>query len=196
MRSQNINKWNLRGWKLEPNYSPRTLVGDWYEERRTFDRKSIPSLSTYKMDYQNCTSSRDWRTLWSIKCKQEGGLGTKHLMDNHSDKYLKDRLSTYNLEYSEPFKAQSIRYQPRKWDRHHSVWVPEKLDLPLPKGETLYGMIQQMKSDLHDDYNLEKNTTKSFVLPTNSLRKVKFDEPKLSYRHVDSNKLGKKLDKA
>ena len=53
-------------------------------------------------------------------------------MDNHSDKYLKDRLSTYNLEYSEPFKAQSIRYQPRKWDRHHSVWVPEKLDLPLP----------------------------------------------------------------
>lgn len=136
MRSQNINKWNLRGWKLEPNYSPRTLVGDWYEERRTvswtlskivklyflctrsafflliffecsavrihyqwfiqpnnrqqniyitlfffsiqFDRKSIPSLSTYKMDYQNCTSSRDWRTLWSIKCKQEVGVQLLH----------------------------------------------------------------------------------------------------------------------
>ena len=30
------------------------------------------------MDYQNCTSSRDWRTLWSIKCKQEVGVQLLH----------------------------------------------------------------------------------------------------------------------
>ena len=51
MRSQNINKWNLRGWKLEPNYSPRTLVGDWYEERRTVSwTLSSQTLFFYVLD--------------------------------------------------------------------------------------------------------------------------------------------------
>ena len=33
MKKGNVNKWDLPGWKFEPAYSSRTLVGDWFEER-------------------------------------------------------------------------------------------------------------------------------------------------------------------
>ena len=69
------------------------------------------------------------KTIWFCF---KGGLGRKHLLDHHSNEPFKERRSTYNLEYSQPFKMQYSRYQPRKWDRHRCAWVPERLDLHLP----------------------------------------------------------------
>ena len=45
-----MNKWDLPGWKFEPGYSPRTLVGDWFEERKivseTFYHESQLAITT------------------------------------------------------------------------------------------------------------------------------------------------------
>lgn len=38
MKKGNVSKWDLPGWKFEPSYSSRTLVGDWFEERKVVSK--------------------------------------------------------------------------------------------------------------------------------------------------------------
>ena len=54
MGSKNINKWNLRGWKHEPKYSSKTLVGDWYEERKAVSSlEPFSTFASYTFTYVN-----------------------------------------------------------------------------------------------------------------------------------------------
>jgi hypothetical protein len=38
MKKGHVNRWDLKGWKFEPGYSARTLVGDWFEERKVVSK--------------------------------------------------------------------------------------------------------------------------------------------------------------
>lgn len=53
MKKGNVNKWDLPGWKFEPGYSSRTLVGDWFEERNT-----VSKSGQWKND---CTRTFEYR---------------------------------------------------------------------------------------------------------------------------------------
>ena len=44
MKRRNVNKWDLPGWKYEPGYSARTLVGDWFEERKIVSKHDVKTM--------------------------------------------------------------------------------------------------------------------------------------------------------
>ena len=148
MKQGKVNRWDLPGWKFEPSYSARTLVGDWFEERKMFPRGNMSFVTSNVAEYTACDcdfKTRDWRSMWNNRIVQQSGFGIKYLLDHHSNDYVTQRLSTYNLEFSSPFRMETIKYQPRRWDSNIQRWVPEKMDLPISKNKTLYDTIQKMK---------------------------------------------------
>ncbi|XP_028408561.1 uncharacterized protein C1orf158 homolog [Dendronephthya gigantea] len=179
------NKWDLPGWKFEPGYSPRTLVGDWFEERKIFSKGQMSCVTSNMMEFKAYDSDfklRDWRSMWNNRIGQQSGFGLKYLLDHHNNDYVTRRLSTYNLEFSSPFRMETTKYQPRRWNGFTQRWEPEKMELPISKNKTLYDTIQKMKTNLRDLTTEEKGKKeKAFVFPAPQDLSTK--APKFSYRH-------------
>ncbi|XP_046851861.1 uncharacterized protein LOC124445197 [Xenia sp. Carnegie-2017] len=75
MKRKNVNRWDLPGWRFEPSYSSRTLVGDWLEERKTrFTKGTMTCVTTNMKDYKTHDTpcyTRDWREMCDNRITQQ-----------------------------------------------------------------------------------------------------------------------------
>jgi len=136
-------KWMMPGWRIEQDYSKRTLIGNWCEERNTIEHNDIVHNSTNRSDFTNNVEK-------AIPFTQE----RRHALrrnEGSSDKYLvkiggkfktgvdnKGYISWYDCDYRRPENKEL-----RKWNRHKLVWEPEWSDHPLQGASTQLGIRQK-----------------------------------------------------
>ncbi|KAL7837847.1 hypothetical protein SRHO_G00275580 [Serrasalmus rhombeus] len=46
------NKWTQPGWRIEPKYSNKVLIGNWVEEKLQFTRECKTANSSNRLDFR------------------------------------------------------------------------------------------------------------------------------------------------
>ncbi|XP_048375170.1 protein CFAP107 [Sphaerodactylus townsendi] len=137
-------EWYLPSWRVEPKYSTDVLIGNWLEERRKFIQDPEKTCKTvYRRDYVRFPTEVPDRTVMRKNIKKLSGLPKKCLLTHHNetnDRYL---VSLYDDNFNRH------GYNPllpplRKWSRHKSSWIPEKLDFPIVEPPTNYGLFEHL----------------------------------------------------
>lgn len=109
---------------MDPNdYSTKTLIGNWYEEKSAYQRYKQDLISTYNDVYTpKPHSTVNPSVLWKEKLLYEG-LSARIVYDHEFPKYLDNLSTTYDLSYNHfphcmegpikrKFRSKFLRYEP------------------------------------------------------------------------------------
>ncbi|XP_033014840.1 uncharacterized protein C1orf158 homolog [Lacerta agilis] len=141
---RDAQEWYTPGWKVEPKYSTKVLIGNWLEERKKFIRDHEGTgESTYDRDYVRYPAQIPDRTVMRRIIKQLDGLPKKYILTHHEEPRHRHLVSQYDDQYNRH------GYNPvlpplRKWSRHKMAWIPEKTDYPLVEPPTNYGLFEHL----------------------------------------------------
>lgn len=187
-------KWEMPGWRIEQDYSKRTLIGNWCEERNTVEHNDVKYNSTNRSDFTDNVKK-------VIPCTQE----RRHALrrnDGSSDKYLvkiggihktgvdnKGYISWYDCDY-----RRTENKARRKWNRHKLVWEPEWSDRPLQGSSTQLG-IRQAKFTKWKEDNAISNGSNGYNPKTTYSDFKAFSADAFPIRYAQSSKkLSSKLN--
>ncbi|KAM9813879.1 cilia- and flagella-associated protein 107 [Neosynchiropus ocellatus] len=73
------DKWSRPGWRIEPRYSSKVLLGNWMEERLTFAREATTADTTSRVDYHPHGDFRPDFSERSSALSRAEGLSSKLL---------------------------------------------------------------------------------------------------------------------
>ncbi|EDO40672.1 predicted protein [Nematostella vectensis] len=181
-------KWTLPGWKIEPKYIDRVLIGNWFEERLQFPRDRSFGNSTQRQDFRNTKGRQPERILRrQLALRNWEGVGQQCLLNHHGNSYMTSGLSTHLTDYQHPMRVKSPGK--RRWDGHQSSWKPEKLDRQVPESEK-NRLLHRRNSTLPviptaDMYSTE--TSSNFRTPTEIPQAIREPESVFKYRHRKSD---------
>nr|XP_060615063.1 cilia- and flagella-associated protein 107 [Anolis sagrei ordinatus] len=158
---------NLPGWRIEPKYSTKVLIGNWLEERKKFIRDHRGTgNSTYGRDFVRFPTEVPDRTVMRRMMKTMDGLPKKCVLTHHEEPNHHHLVSQYDDQYNR--RGYNPILPPlRKWHGHKMAWVPEKTDFPLLEPPTNYGLFEQL---------VKKWTGKEHGL-MNSVYEVSYQKP-------------------
>ncbi|CAL7940630.1 unnamed protein product [Xylocopa violacea] len=187
-----------RGPVLSENkYTPKTLVGNWFERRAT----STPHLNDWKTLYEidfephvNKTWKPNQIAKWENKLNLEG-LPQEKLFD-HKTEYYNNMTTTYDLCYNILPKSQK-EPKVRSYNARQRQWIPEQ-DLTKSFGTlTQFGLRGAFEKEIKENseegiakcrwwttYRLEIGLLKSVdIIETTQFRrrKVNFNVPDLRH---------------
>lgn len=138
-------KWELPGWRIEQRFSKKTLIGNWCEERNTFDHNNASINSTNRIDYTNKGEKKPECQLRRHALRRNDGSTDKYQTSLNSEKTTSN-ISWYDSDY-----RRASTKQTRTWNRHKLVWEPEYSDHPVQGKATQLGIrdrkIRRWKSD-------------------------------------------------
>lgn len=181
-------KWEMPGWRIEQNFSKKTLIGNWCEERNTIEHNTVKTDSTNRSDFTDPNGV-------AIPCNKE----RRHALrrnDGTSDKYLvkiggKFKTGVDNVGYISWYDCDYRRTQEkqlRKWNRHKLVWEPEWSDSPLQGKSTQLGIRQKKFQKWNDDKALFNGSNKYEPSTTYSYDFKKFNNDSFPLRYAQAPK--------
>ncbi|WAR15583.1 CA158-like protein [Mya arenaria] len=157
-------KWHMPGWRIEQKYSPGVLIGNWDEEKYTFQRGNVKHNSTHRVDFRNVGSHRPDVLVRRKALLRNDGLGPENLFWHHGKKYTNNMLSWYDEHYNGRWRENQLPPS-RQWNSHQLAWGPEKSDYPLQAAPTNFGLLQSLqekwKSEIADETRGDFNSTYS-----------------------------------
>jgi len=162
MSHDDPTKWNLPGWRIEQRFSPGVLIGNWGEERYTFQKGNNNHNSTHRMDFKNWGGSRPDVVLRRKAQLQNDGLGKESLFYHHGNRYSNNMISWYDEQFNKRERDEANKLPDlRSWDSHRLAWLPEKSDYPIQGDPTNFGLHAKLRStwsdqianETHGDYN-------------------------------------------
>ncbi|KAJ7306536.1 hypothetical protein JRQ81_009897 [Phrynocephalus forsythii] len=135
---------NLPGWRIEPKYSTRVLIGNWLEERKTFLRDATGTgKSTYGRDFVRYPAEVPDRMVMRRMRKQLDGLPKKYILTHLEESKQQHLVTQYDDQYNRHGYNSSLPPL-RKWNGHKMAWIPEKSDYPLVEPPTNYGLFEHL----------------------------------------------------
>ncbi|KAK3088568.1 hypothetical protein FSP39_020719 [Pinctada imbricata] len=165
-------KWHLPGWRIEQKYAPGVLIGNWSEERYTFQKGTTQHNSTNRIDFRNFGSHRPDVIVRRKALLRNDGMGQEYIFHHHGNKYANNTISWYDEQYNGRFQENTLP-DLRDWNGHKLAWAPEKSDYPVQGGPTNFGLHQKLqqrwKDQIADEVKGDFLSTyqKSFIQPGN-----------------------------
>ncbi|XP_015737830.1 uncharacterized protein C1orf158 homolog [Coturnix japonica] len=133
-------------WKVQPQYSPRVLIGNWLEERKRFIKPCGKlGRSIYSTDFTPFPDHKPDRTLRATMMKKYEGLPAQHFFTHHDEPRHRNFVSEYEDNYNRYGYAPFLPPL-RTWDKHRIAWVPQKPDFPILEPPSNYGLLEHLKS--------------------------------------------------
>ena len=86
-------KWAMPGWRIEQQYAPGVLIGNWDEGRYKFQKGEYKHNSTHRIDFQNYGSSRPDVIIRRKAQLTNDGLGKEFLFYHHGNRYSNNMIS-------------------------------------------------------------------------------------------------------
>ncbi|XP_031554885.1 uncharacterized protein C1orf158-like [Actinia tenebrosa] len=180
------------GWKIQPKYIEKVLIGNWFEEREQLYRKHvlgsteigqsgyikpIPSLAS-KFPTRKELALRNWE-----------GIGRRCL--SYSDEYKPNLITSHVVDYQEPMQTPPTTI--RKWNSRKSLWLPEKLDRPA-EGIQLPRLLNSKVNPISRNFTSQNENTPSTKKhddnqcpPINMPQTYKHEPVVIKYRHRKSD---------
>lgn len=178
-------KWHLPGWRIEQRFSPGVLIGNWSEERYTFNKGDQKHNSTHRIDFRNFKGHRPDVLVRRKALLKNNGLGPEHIFYHHGRKYSNNMVSWYDEHYNGRWTENGDLPGLRDWNSHKLSWAPERSDYPLQGKPTNFGLLQQLENKWENQIANETNgdylsTYQNSYLehPTDSMVKSRFAVPK------------------
>lgn len=135
----------------ENKYSPKTLVGDWFERRADYIIQPDDWRTTYEIDFKphiNETWKINQIVKWENKLIQEGLPQEKFF--HHEKEYYSNMTTTYDLCYNilpKSLEGPKIR----SYNARQRKWIPEQ-DLMKSFGTlTQFGLKDALKEEIYRD---------------------------------------------
>jgi len=151
------------GWKIERKYDNSVKIGNWFEERRSYNKiieKHATTIS--RSDYVAFNPKPNPQIRW-MAAKREQGLPKQFLHRHHGDLYEDSGLiSGYDQEYNRT--AEQPKRTLRKWDQHKIKWAPERTDFPMRGKGTKFGLVEVKQArDQRDNEESERVLASTFA---------------------------------
>lgn len=139
-------KWEMPGWRIEQDYSKKTLIGNWCEERNTVEHNNVNVNSTNRTDFTDIVKNTEPRHMERRHALRRN--------EGSADKYqiqlggtTSSNISWYDCDYR---RTQNKAL--RCWNRHKLVWEPEYSDHPLQGSSTQLGIRQRKFQKWKDEH--------------------------------------------
>ncbi|XP_034176201.1 cilia- and flagella-associated protein 107 isoform X1 [Osmia lignaria lignaria] len=186
----------------EDKYTPKTLVGNWFERRVVYTPEPDNWRTSYDVDYIVHTN-KTWQTnqdaKWDNKLMLEG-LARETLLD-HREEYRNNMTTTYDLCYNIlPKTLHGPRI--RSYNARQRQWIPE-LDLTKSFGTlTEFGLGDMLKEEIYANskegiakYRWQTTYREKFVpsKPLNTKENVKFRRRIVDFNVPDLKQFERKL---
>lgn len=146
-------KWNMPGWRIEQKYSNGVRIGNWGEDRFTFQRDptNLCHNSTHRTDFKLYGSYRpDVNIRRKAQFKHEG-MGKENLFYHHGKRYSNNCISWYDEQFNKRERDEANKLpELRSWDSHSLAWQPEKSDYPIQGASTNFGLRQKLEKKWRD----------------------------------------------
>ncbi|CAL8095542.1 unnamed protein product [Calicophoron daubneyi] len=136
-------------------YSPRVMIGNWFEERLKYlkdDKHRIET--TYRKNFTGEGTLKSYvpdvifrRKIWL----RNEGIGSELIRQER--KHLEGRfITSYDQEFGNR-KREGINYLPplRTWSSRDLCWKPEKSDYPIIGSPTNWGLLEKKREVWKDD---------------------------------------------
>jgi len=150
-------KWNMPGWKIEPRYSDQTLIGNWLENRKYFNRENFKHTSSNRMDYISYPDHRPDVTRRRHGTIRHDGLPETLFTRHHGDKYDNLHVTWYDENYNRRARLGSNKLPSlRNWSLHKIAWVPEKSDHPIQGIPTSIGLMEKKKEQWRNELDTSR----------------------------------------
>jgi len=134
-------KWGLPGWKTEQKYDRNVLIGNWYEERRKFERSPQKHNSTHRRDFRFYPDARPDNDVRRNAFITNKGLSTDLVFGHHGKAYSNNMISIYDEYYNKRERPSNQKFPDRRsWNSKTMHWAPEKIDYPLQAEPTNWGL--------------------------------------------------------
>lgn len=152
-----FGKWQIPGWRIEQRYSNKTLIGNWCEERKLFQRGSHSNTSTHLSDYRLYVDHKPDVIIRRSALMRNEGMNKDHLFTHHGKTYSNNLISWYDEQYNKRMRDDKDRLPDlRKWDGHKLAWAPERSDYPIQGAPTNYGLHQTLKKRWEKELKAER----------------------------------------
>ncbi|CAK9828249.1 Cilia- and flagella-associated protein 107 [Anthophora retusa] len=133
----------------EDKYTPKTLVGNWFEHRAIYVPQSDDWRTIYETDYKfhtNKTWEINQNTKWNNKLNLEGV--PQEILFDHRKEYYSNMTTTYDLCYNILMKGVK-EPRIRSYNARQKKWIPEQ-DLMKSFGTlTQFGLRDIMKEEIY-----------------------------------------------
>jgi len=147
-------KWGLPGWRIEQAFSKKTLIGNWCEERNTFEHDNLKANSKNRLDLQAVEQVPETHLRRHALLKKDGNHAkykTGNLYWNRDCSYISWFDSDYRREQNK---------STRKWNRHRLCWEPEWSDHPVQGTPTQLGIRENKIKKWAEDKKLLSGSAK------------------------------------
>ncbi|XP_039251506.1 cilia- and flagella-associated protein 107-like [Styela clava] len=146
MQQGEAMKWHMPGWRIEQRFSNNTLIGNWCEERKQFQRGTHSNTSTHLTDFRLYKNHKPDVTIRRSALMRNEGLRKENLFTHHGKTYSNNLISWYDEQFNKRMRDENDRLPDvRKWDGHKLAWAPERSDYPMQGKPTNYGLHSKMK---------------------------------------------------
>merc|ERR1711937_116730 len=150
-RAERKTNFDEPGWKIERKYDNSVKIGNWFEERRSYNKINKNATTISRSDYVAFNPKPNPQIRW-MAAKREQGLPKQFLHKHHGDLYEDMGLiSGYDQEYNRKQPKRALR----KWDQHKIKWAPERTDFPM-RGK-VYAVPRDLSSKVEPISRLNKN---------------------------------------
>ncbi|XP_072522367.1 cilia- and flagella-associated protein 107 [Salminus brasiliensis] len=138
------NKWTQPGWRIEPRYSNKVLIGNWAEEKLQFTRECKTANSTNRLDFRPQLGHRPDVIVRRHALRRAEGLPLRQLLFHHDTPTSHFLVSLYDESYSR--QCTSDLPTLRTWHSDKMGWIPERSDHPIQGPPTNYGLLESFQA--------------------------------------------------
>ncbi|XP_078491809.1 cilia- and flagella-associated protein 107 [Ciona intestinalis] len=150
-------KWGMPGWRIEQRYSNKTLIGNWCEETKLFQRGQHSNSSTHRTDFKLYVDHKPDTIIRRSALMRNEGLRKQHLFTHHGNTYSNNMISWYDEQFNKRDREEGDKLPDlRKWDGHKLAWAPERSDYPMQGVPTNYGLHNKMSGRWTSELKAER----------------------------------------
>ncbi|XP_076435761.1 cilia- and flagella-associated protein 107-like [Babylonia areolata] len=129
----------IPGWRIEQEFNPGVLIGNWNEENRNFIKENHKHDSMYRTMYRNYGLVKPDVIVRRRAEQHNTGMPPELFLNHHGNKYMHNMVTWYDEDYNGRWREKGL--PPRHYDRHSMKWLPEKSDHCVQEPPTNFGLL-------------------------------------------------------
>ncbi|XP_076003207.1 cilia- and flagella-associated protein 107 [Genypterus blacodes] len=139
------DKWSQPGWRIEPKYANKVLIGNWKEERLQFSREPKTANSTNHIDYQPHWDFKPDVSERGSAMHRAEGLPSKLFFAHHGTPASLYLVTQYEESYGQKGKTLPTLHH---WHPDRPARQPGRSNYPISAPPTNFGPLQPSKHHL------------------------------------------------